>query len=401
MKRIGLGMIILFLSLLLGQGVTVEATEESTPTFEPYEVDEPEEYQQNDKLLESLIKESDYQEIQEVLNEISTNPNQKTFAEYVKQLVSGEKEFNFETIINDAVQASIGEINDNKKVIVQLVIIAVIAAIFTNFSNIFQNNQVSETAFYVTYLLLFSILTSSFYVASSVAVTVLHNLLDFMKVMIPTYMLSVAFGAGASTSMVYYESTLLIISLVDILLVYVVLPAINIYFILMLANNMMKEDMLSKLTELLEMIIQWVLRTLLVVVIGINTIQGLIVPMAEHIKNSAIIKTTTAIPGIGNAINSVTETVLGAGVLVKNAVGVGGLIVIVTICLIPLVKLAFFVIIYKFGAAVVQPISDKRILGCLSASANAAKLLMTTVFIAALLFLISIALIAASTNLRA
>lgn len=353
-----------------------------------------------EEAVEDVLSDVKYEDVQKVIDDILEDPSDLDFKSYVAKLTSGEEPLSFSGIVNQIANALFGEIAANKAVLIQLMILSVIAAIFTNFANIFKNNQVSETAFYVTYLMLFSILTSSFYFATSIASSVLHNLFQFMKVLLPTYMLSIAVSAGAKTSLIYYETTLGIFTVIDLLLLRIVLPLINVYFVLTLANCMSKEDKLSKLTELIEMLVQWALKTMLAVVVGFNAIQGLIIPMAEHVKNSAIIKSTKVIPGIGNAINTVTETLLGAGVVVKNAIGVFGLVVIISICLVPIIKLAFFVIIYKFGSAVVQPISDKRILGCISAASNSARLLLSTVFIAVLLFMISIAIVAASTNLR-
>lgn len=353
-----------------------------------------------EEAVEDVLSDVKYEDVQKVIDDILEDPSDLDFKSYVAKLTSGEEPLSFSGIVNQIANALFGEIAANKAVLIQLMILSVIAAIFTNFANIFKNNQVSETAFYVTYLMLFSILTSSFYYATSIASSVLHNLFQFMKVLLPTYMLSIAVSAGAKTSLIYYETTLGIFTVIDLLLLRIVLPLINVYFVLTLANCMSKEDKLSKLTELIEMLVQWALKTMLAVVVGFNAIQGLIIPMAEHVKNSAIIKSTKVIPGIGNAINTVTETLLGAGVVVKNAIGVFGLVVIISICLVPIIKLAFFVIIYKFGSAVVQPISDKRILGCISAASNSARLLLSTVFIAVLLFMISIAIVAASTNLR-
>lgn len=340
-----------------------------------------------------------YDEIQEVLDDILEDNESFDFGTYVKNMISGEVEFSFESVKNQVGQVIKNEIDANKSIVIRLISIAIIAAVFTNFTTIFQNNQVAETGFYVTYLLLFSILTSSFFVVSTLAGETLTKLLDFMKVLIPAYFMTVAFSSGAGTSMVFYESTLVLIFLVDVILIKVLIPLINIYFMLVLANNLSKEDMISKLTELLETIIGWTLKTLVGAVIGFNGIQGLILPAADRVKKSVLTKATSALPGVGNVLSSVTETVMGAGVLVKNAIGVGGLIVIIMICMIPLLKLILFVLIYKFGVAIVQPISDKRIMNCINASAQGARLLLYTVSIGAILFLFTIAIISASTNL--
>ena len=353
----------------------------------------------DDTSVNQVLDNVEYDDIQNVIDELVTTPDQVSFKEYVEGIASGSEEFSLSGLISKVINSLFGELANNKSLLIQLILIAILAAIFTNFANVFQNNQVSETAFYVTYVMLFALLTSSFFVATEIARNVLQNMFDFMKVLMPTFLLSIAVSSGAKTSLFYYESTLAVFTGINFILLNVVLPLINVYFVIALANHLTKEDLLSKLTELIETVVQWILKTLLAFVIGFNAIQGLIIPMAEHVKKSAIIKSTSAIPGVGNAINSVTETILGASVIVKNAIGVAGLIVVLIMCLVPLVKLVCFVFVYKLGAALVQPVSDKRMVGCISAAANASKLLLSMVCICLLLFVLSIAIIAASTNI--
>jgi stage III sporulation protein AE len=165
-----------------------------------------------------------------------------------------------------------------------------------------------------------------------------------------------------------------------------------------MANNLSKEDMLSKFTELLETIINWGLKTLLGVVIGFNTVQGLITPVSDKIKKSMVLKAAESIPGVGDIFSGAAESVIGAGILLKNAIGVAGVVVIVSLCTVPVIKLAVMTLIYKVSSAAVQPISDKRMLKCISASADACLLLLQTVLVGAILFVITITIVAATTT---
>ena len=108
-------------------------------------------------------------------------------------------------------------------------------------------------------------------------------------------------------------------------------------------------------------------------------------------------KVSSAIPGIGSILSGVAETVLGAGVLLKNAIGVAGVIAILVICLVPVLKLAIYVILYKLGAAAIQPISDSRLVACLTAASEAASMLLQTLFVGAVLFEIAITIVAVAT----
>ncbi len=340
----------------------------------------------------------DYTEIQEVIKDIMGKGNQFDFGAYVNKLISGEAPFSLSAIVNEILTGVKGEVKANLSTFGSLITIALIAALFTNLSLAFKNNQVSETGYYVTYLLLFALLISTFITASQIASTTIHSILDFMKALVPTYFMSVAFTTGSATSMVYYETALMLITLVDFILIRLIIPMINFYLVIVLANNLSKEDILSKLAELIATAVSWMLKSLLAAVIGVNAIQGLIAPVIDQVKRSAVIRATEAIPGIGDALGGVTETLLGAGVLLKNAIGVAGLVVLIIIAAVPFLKLLVVAAVYKVGSAVLQPVSDKRFIECISASGKSAAMLLQAIFVGTALFLLSITIVAVTTG---
>ncbi|MFV0344156.1 MAG: stage III sporulation protein AE [Anaerocolumna sp.] len=351
---------------------------------------------QNDSTIGKV--EIDYNEIQNAINDVLQSEDKFDFKDYVMSLVTGEKKFSLEQIGQDLKDTVYNEIHDNLETFTGLISIAVIAAVFTNFSYAFQSTQVAETGFYVAYLLLFSVLTASFIAAANLASDTISAILEFMKALVPAYFLSVAFVSSAGTSTVFYQVALFLITFVDVILIRIIIPLINIFLVISMANNLSKDDMLSKLTELISTVIGWSLKTMLGLVIGFNAIQGLILPVADNIKRSALTKIAGAIPGVGGVFGSVAESVIGAGVLLKNAIGVVGVIVIITICAIPIIKLAVTTLIYRVSGAAVQPISDKRMLKCITASADASLLLLQTVLTSAVLFLLTITIVAATTS---
>lgn len=82
------------------------------------------------------------------------------------------------------------------------------------------------------------------------------------------------------------------------------------------------------MAELVKDLVTLALKTMFGIMMGINVIQGLIVPVSAELQNSTLIKAGGAIPGVGNTISTVTNTVLVAAKLVKNAVGVAGVIAV-------------------------------------------------------------------------
>lgn len=340
----------------------------------------------------------DYTEIQKAIDDIMDQGNKINFGEYIGELMNGEKPFSLIDIANQLIGSIKGEIRANLGTFGKLISIALVAAVFTNLTIAFKNNQVSETGYYITYLLLFGLLISTFITASNIAIGALNSILSFMKALVPAYMMSIGFCIGSATSLAYYEAALMLITLVDFIIIKLVIPLINFYLIITLANNLSKEDMLSRLADLFSTAINWSLKSLLAAVVGFNAIQGLIIPVADHVKRSTLYKASEAIPGVGDALGSVTETIFGAGVLLKNAIGVAGLVVVITICAVPFLQLLVITIIYKVGCAALQPISDKRIIECVNASAQSSGMLLRSVIVGAVLFMLSITIVAVTTN---
>lgn len=345
-----------------------------------------------------LPEDIDYTEIQEVIDNVLGQNNDFNFNDYIQDVLNGKESFSLSSISKQLMNSVKDEVSKNLGTFASLITLALLAALFTNLSMSFKNNQVSDTGFYVTYLLLFGLLISSFIIASQIATSTISAILDFMKALVPAYLMSVAFVSGTTTSLVYYEAALGLITLVEFVIIRVVIPMIDFYLVIMLANNLSKEDMLSRLAELLQTIISWLLKSLLALVIGFSAIKGLIVPVADQVKRSVLYKASEAIPGIGDALGGVTETILGAGVLLKNAIGVAGLIVILVICAVPAIKLLVVTGVYKIGSAALQPISDKRFIECIGASAKSCALLLQTVFVGAVLFMLTITIVAVTTG---
>ena len=131
---------------------------------------------------------------------------------------------------------------------------------------------------------------------------------------------------------------------------------------------------------------------------GLNVVQNLIGPAKDRMGHGIFAKTASAIPGLGNAVGSVTELLLGAGIVMKSCVGTAGLVVLVLISLVPLLKALCLAFFYKLAAAVTEPVSDKRISGCLKGLANGGMLYVKLLGYSVLLFFVTIALTAAASG---
>lgn len=352
-----------------------------------------------DSLEEQVIDTNDYTDIQKAIDDSVVSDESFDFGDYVSEVIDSKDAFSVKHILGGVKDGVVNEVKNSIGTLGKLIAIAIIAAIFTNFASVFLDSQVAETGFYITYILLFTVIITSFHNASVLAEQTVSHVLDFVKVLMPTYLMSVTVSTGSASSIMFYEFTLVVITLVNSILIRIILPLVQIYLIIMLADNLSKEEKLSKLAKTLAIGIKWVLRSMIVLVIGFQAIQSLVAPVADGVKRSIFVKMGSAIPGVGNLLSGVTETVLGASVLLKNAIGVAGLVAIIVICAMPVIKLVVYYFVYRICESVVQPISDKRVLKCIGACSDAVSMVLQVVIVSAVLFIISITIVAVSTTM--
>ena len=349
------------------------------------------------EVQESLMDKFDFSEIDGMLAEIF--PNEKlNFRGVLSGLISGDLEFSFKLIKQLVVDQFTYELRNSRSGMIHILLLVIIAAIFTNFSSVFKTTQVAEISFTMLYMFLITICLNNFRILIDAASQNLERLLEFMRLLGPVYFFAVAVASGSSTSVTFYQLVLLLIFFVEILILNFLIPITQIYLVIRILSEFSPEIHLTKFAELIETVVSWTLKTLLAGVVGLNVIQGLLSPAIDAVKRSLITKGSGAIPIIGDAIGGAAEVVLGTAVLIRNGIGVVGMIVCLVICLAPLIQMAVTALLYQVIAALIQPVSDKRMVDCVSSIADGSKMLLRIVFTTGALFLLTIAVVATTTG---
>ena len=308
--------------------------------------------------------------------------------QYVTDVMDGTADFSFGAIVDCICEQVTGQWDAQKKTILHILALSVFAGIFVKFAGTIGDGDLGETGFFVVFLLLFSLVLSGFLGVYAVAEKALENLIGFMKALIPSFSLTLCYGG----------KMLLTMGLLSMAMKYFLMPGVEIYFFLSVINQMAGHRF-SKMVDLIGSILRMSIRILFAAMIGYQGIQGLLVPVMDRVRNNAVWNVAKGMPGVGNTAGSVMDTVYGSGLLIKSAVGVGGVIAIVILCLYPMMKVFLFTFLYRVAGAVAQPVSDHRIVMVLQSAATSGKLMLGYLLASGLMFLLSIVIVLVSTNL--
>lgn len=349
---------------------------------------EPDKEQEANELKQEIMSELDLKEVQDMLDAM-LGEESFSFREALENLLTGKDAFSEEAVKKILHGLLFSGLEKEKSLFMKILLLILLAALLANFASVFDSGQIGEISFYIVYLLLFMLLMNSFSQAASALQQVISWMADFMKALAPAYLITVSAASGAGAAAMFYEGVLILVWLIQWILLSVILPGTDLYVLLRLVNHLSREEMLGKLAELLSTAISWGLKTLLGIVAGLQVVKGLVAPVVDTLKRSLIGKAAGALPGVGNAVNMVTELVVTSAVLVRNCLGVMILIAFVLAGAGPVIRYGILSLAYRFLAACAQPVSDKRIVECLSTVGEGYGLLLKILFTAEVLCMLA------------
>ena len=365
-----------------GEGLKDQKTVETQPAdTDELSLDETE-------TTEELLKEINLTDVQKMLDDFM-GADSFSMKEALIKLTRGEQAFSKEAVQEFVYRFFFYQLDQEKELFVKLILLILLSAVFTSFAEVFENNQIGDISFFVVYLLFFTILMDSFSRMSSSLEKTISWMTEMMKGLAPAYYMTVCAASGAASAVVFYEGVLLMVWGIQWLLLTVLLPASGMYVLLQLVNSLSREEMLGKMAELLNTAVSWGLKTLLAAVVGLQIIRNLVAPVMDSVKRGFLSKAAGALPGVGNAVNMVTELVVTSAVLVRNCLGVVILVVFVLIGAGPMLHYGILSLLYRLLAAVAQPVSDQRMVRALGTMGEGCALLLRILFTAEVLCMLA------------
>lgn len=316
------------------------------------------------------------------------------FRELYKQLLNGEMPGL--TVIWDMIVATVKEnIGDVWQVFIGLLIIGVLSTVLHHCGSIFHNRQISDLAFYFTYLYSVILLLKVFYVMAETALVMVEHIISFTQIMIPAFYIAVAMCYASLTAGAFYQLNLLLLYAVEILFPEMIIPLITGFVYISVISGSTEDDRFFGITELIKKGVCLMIKICITTVTGVGVMKSLIHPVADGVKYTVFQKTVAAIPGIGDVTDSVSKMLLGSALIIKNSIGIVFLILMILLVCTPLTKIFLLASMIKLSGACVSMFGDKRLTKCIDRVADGGFLLLKALLGVVMVFFVMIALVTA------
>lgn len=292
-----------------------------------------------------------------------------------------------------------GELIDGLSVLGSILAIVVIHSILKSVSESLENDTISKLIYYVQYILIVTIIMMNFSDIVQVVKDTCNNLVGFMNILIPLLISLMIYTGSIATSGILEPIILFLINFIGNMIQTIIIPIVLIFTSLIVISKISDNVQIDKLSKFLKSGVVWFFGIILTVFVGVISLEGTLSSSVDGITaktTKAVV--SSAVPVVGKILGDAVDTVLGCGIILKNAVGLIGVIVVVGICIMPILKLGILTMAYKLMSAICEPIADKNITSLLDQIGDVYKIFLAILCSISVMLIVGTALVVKISN---
>lgn len=292
------------------------------------------------------------------------------------------------------------EVQLGAKSLAGILAIIIIHSILKAISDGLENNSISRLIYFAQYIAIVVIIMNNFSSTINLVRETTENLVGFINTLIPLLISLMVYTGSVATTTVLEPVILFMINFIGNLIQGVLIPVILIIVAISIISKISDQIQISKISKFLKSSAVWFLGIILTIFVGIVSLEGSLTNSVDGItaKTAKAIVSST-VPIVGKILGDAVESVLGCGIILKNAVGFVGIIIILGICIMPILKVAVLTVSYKLMASITQVIADEKIVSLLDEIGDIFKILLAILVSISFMVIIGVAVLIKMTNI--
>lgn len=291
------------------------------------------------------------------------------------------------------------EMVSSLKYIISILVIVLIHSVIRAFADNLQTSNISKNIYFVQYILIITLVMSNF---SNLLLNIketITNLVGFMNSLVPLLITLMIYTGNIATSSLLEPIIMFIITFISNIIIDLIIPVVSIIAALIIISKISDKVQIGKIAKFMKSSIIWFLGIALTIFVGVISLEGTLASSVDGITaKTAKAAVSSMIPVVGKILGDSVDSVLGCGLVLKNALGVVGVIIVIGICAMPIIKLSILTIMYNITSAIIEPLADKKIVKLLEELGDVFKLMLGIMCSVSVLFIVGITLVIKISN---
>ncbi len=291
------------------------------------------------------------------------------------------------------------ELHTGIKSLISILVIVLIHSILKAISDNLENASLTNIIYYVQYIAIVTVIMTNFSDIIELVKETSINLVGFMNSLIPILISLMLYTGSITTSSVLEPIILFMINFIGNLIQTILIPLTLITATLSIVSKIGDKVQINKLAKTFHSGIVLVLGVILTIFVGVISLEGTLSSSVDGITaktTKAIV--SSSVPVVGKILGDAVDSVLGCGIILKNAVGVIGVIIIIGICIVPVIKIGILMTSYKLMAGICEPIADEKVVSLLEQISTIFKVLLAILCSLSVMVIIGTTLVVKISN---
>jgi stage III sporulation protein AE len=355
------------------------------------------------ELAEKQSRQVETAEIEQYWNELRTKYGgyfpDGNLPDVRRLMFPGDKPWNPGQALGGLMRYFLHEVLFSGKLLVTIVLLTVFTMILETMQSAFERGTVSKVAYGIAYLVLLVLAVNSFRSATSYAGEAIQRMVQFMLAMVPL-LLTLLAGTGSVASVtVLHPLIVFMIHTVGTFIHLFVFPLLFFSAVLHIVSSISDRYKVTQLANLLRNVAVGVMGIMFTVFLGVLSIQGATGAVADGVAlQTAKFVAGNFVPVVGRMFSDAADAVLSASLLVKNAIGLAGVIILLFLCAFPAIKIMVLALIYNVAGAALQPLGNSPITACLQMIGKTLIYVFAALAAVGLMFFLAVTIILTAGN---
>lgn len=320
--------------------------------------------------------------------------------ETLHKIITGKMDWSLKTVYKLIAETIFKEFTNNIRYIIEILIISILCALLKNLSDAFSSKSIANIAFYSCYIVLIILITDTFTITMKMALSTINEMKLFMDALVPTIMTMLIATGNLATSSFFQPIILASLEFITWFIQKLIIPFIYLMLVLQIINYISNKKMITKLINIMKNITKWSLVSIVSVFLWILAFQGITAPVIDSLgAKTAKMAVGNFIPIVGEVMADSVDIILNCSLIIKNGIGIVGVLFIGMICFLPIIKIISITLVYKCSAALIEPISEKNVVDCLSDVGNSCGMILASVVATTFMFIVSVTALIGAGNI--
>ena len=356
----------------------------------------------NNSIIDEL-NEIDFSALNGVVEEFQNNSTNIFSIDNIKSkvysIISGENAVSYSSFFASVFSIFVDLIVKYLPMLSLIVAIGVISNLLNGIKSKFNEKSTSGLIHFVCFLAVVVLTIGMISSISKTSVSSVNSMVSQMNAIFPI-LLTLMIGIGATASAGVFQPIVAIISTyVADFFTYLILPLFMVSFVFGIINNLSDNIKLDKFNSFISSLFKWCVGLIFTLFFAVFTIQGI----SAGTFDSLSIRTTkytikSYIPIMGGYLSDGMDLILSSTILIKNTVGLVGILMIISTIISPLIEIVVFSLLLKLVSAILQPMGNNKTSNFLMSTSKSITMLSSCIIAVGFMYLISVGLVMTTSN---